>query len=59
MAAIAALGQVASYSYVHVSGERDMKPFSGEVSVDGHSVEDFIEEVECVVRARDLKVNDQ
>ena len=46
MAAIVALGQGASCSYVYIPRERDIKPFTGEVTADG-SVEDFIRSRAC------------
>ncbi|KAL1278988.1 hypothetical protein QQF64_025661 [Cirrhinus molitorella] len=40
-------------SYIYVPRERQTQPFCGEHNKDGRSVEEFIEEVERVLRARD------
>ncbi|XP_028290920.1 uncharacterized protein LOC114454569 [Gouania willdenowi] len=39
-------------SYVYVPRERQIQPFSGDPIKDGRSVDEFIEEVERVIRAR-------
>lgn len=49
MAAISALHQ---RSYVYVPRERHILPYCGDMEKDGRSVDDFIEEVEWVLRAR-------
>lgn len=52
MVAISALSQEPQRSYVLVPRERQITPFSGEYDKDGCSVNDFIEEVERVLYAR-------
>lgn len=46
-------------SYIYVPRERQVQPFSGEYNKDGRSVEEFIEEVERVLRARDQTQEEQ
>ncbi|XP_047676398.1 zinc finger CCHC domain-containing protein 18-like [Tachysurus fulvidraco] len=46
-------------SYLYVPRERQVQPFSGEYNKDGRSVEEFIEEVERVLRARDQTQEEQ
>ena len=59
MATIAALGHEPRRSYVYVPRERTIQPFSGDIIKDGRSVDDFLEEVERVIRARDQNPADQ
>ncbi|KAL1263486.1 hypothetical protein QQF64_006225 [Cirrhinus molitorella] len=56
MAAMSALNQ---RSYVYVPRERHVLPFCGDMEKDGRSVDDFIEEVERVLRARHQSDQDQ
>ncbi len=46
-------------SYIYVPRERQVQPFCGEYNKDGRSVEEFIEEVERVLRARDQTREEQ
>ncbi|KAL1249465.1 hypothetical protein QQF64_020470 [Cirrhinus molitorella] len=46
-------------SYIYVPRERQIQPFCGEYNKDGRSVEEFIEEVERVLRARDQTREEQ
>ena len=59
MATIAALGNEPRRSYVYVPRERTIQPFSGDIIKDGRSIDEFIEEVERVIRARDQIPADQ
>lgn len=52
MEAIASLNNMPNKSYVYVPRERQIQPFSGDPAKDGCSVEEFIEEVDRVIRAR-------
>lgn len=56
MAAISALNQ---RSVVYVPRERHIAPFCGDMEKDGRSVDDFIEEVERVLRSRHQSDQDQ
>lgn len=56
MEAISALNQ---RSYVYVPRERHVAPFCGDVERDGRSVDDFVEEIERVLRARYQSDQDQ
>ena len=58
-ASIAALSQDTQRSYVYVPRERHITPFSGEYDKDGRAVDDFIEEVERVLCARNQSANDK
>lgn len=46
-------------SYTYVPRERQIQPFSGECGTDGSSVEEFIEEVERVLRSREQIADEQ
>ncbi|KAI5626698.1 hypothetical protein C0J50_13742 [Silurus asotus] len=46
-------------SYIYVPRERQVQPFSGEYNKDGRSVEEFVEEVERVLRARNQTQEEQ
>lgn len=50
METIAALGNGSTRSHVYVPRECEIQPFSGDVSKDGWLVDEFIEEVERVIR---------
>ncbi|XP_051952855.1 uncharacterized protein LOC127622804 [Xyrauchen texanus] len=56
MAAISSLNQK---SYVYVPRERHILPYCGDMEKDGRSVDDFIEEVERVLRVRHQSDQDQ
>lgn len=59
IASIADLGQEPQRSYVYIPRERHITPFSGDYEKDGRSVDDFIEEVERVLHARNQSANDK
>ena len=59
LATITALGNEPRRPYVYVPRERTIQPFSGDINKDGRSVDEFIEEVERVIRARDQTPADQ
>lgn len=59
MATIARLNKGPPKSYVYVPRERHISPFSGDLVTDGRSVDDFIEEVERVLRTRNQSPDDQ
>lgn len=59
MATIAELGREPQRSYVYVPRERQITPFSGDYEKDGRTVDDFIEEVERVLQARNQSANDK
>lgn len=46
-------------SYIYVPRERQIQPFSGECGTEGRSVEEFIEEVERVLRSREQTTDEQ
>lgn len=50
---------VSNRAYVYVPRERHITPFSGDVEKDGRSVDNFIEEVEWVLHARNQSASDQ
>lgn len=50
MATIAGLRGEDNRSYVYISRERHIAPFSGDLEKDGRSVDNFIEEIERVLR---------
>lgn len=52
LAALSSLSSASTRSYVYVPRERHIPPFSGDIDKDGRSVDEFIEEVERVVSAR-------
>ena len=54
MAQISTLSNASNRSFVYVPRERPIQPFSGDVVVDGRSVDEFIDEVERAIRARGL-----
>ncbi|XP_049333758.1 uncharacterized protein LOC125801299 [Astyanax mexicanus] len=52
-------GNSSTRSYIYVPRERHIQSFCGEPSKDGRSVEEFIEEVERVLRAREQSQEEQ
>ncbi|XP_065132536.1 uncharacterized protein [Paramisgurnus dabryanus] len=58
-AAIANLSKEPSRSYIYVPRERQIQPFSGDLSKDGRNVDEFIEEVERVLLVRNQSTEDQ
>ncbi|XP_056272346.1 uncharacterized protein LOC130195081 [Pseudoliparis swirei] len=52
MEAIDALNKGANRSYVYVPRERQIQPFSGDAVKDGRSIDEFIEEVDRIIKAR-------
>lgn len=59
MARITALSDGSSRSYVYLPRERPIQPFSGDATVDGRSLEEFIDEVQRGIRTRGLGNDDQ
>lgn len=59
MSTLANMSNVATRSYVYIPRERQLMPFSGDHVKDGQSVDEFIDEVERVIRVRGLNVDDQ
>lgn len=59
MTAISSLNTVPTRSYVYVPRERHIAPFSGDIDKDGKSVDEFIEEVERVLSARNQSAYEQ
>lgn len=59
MSSIASLGDVQTRSIVYIPREKHIVPFSGESGKDVYTVDEFIEEVERVMRARGLRGEDQ
>ncbi|KAL6485918.1 hypothetical protein MHYP_G00053100 [Metynnis hypsauchen] len=57
--AMATIATLSNRSYVYVPRERHIAPFSSEFEKDGRHIDDFIEEVERVLRARNLSDQDQ
>lgn len=50
--AMEAIATLSNRSYVYVPRERQIQPFCGDTDKDGRSVDEFIEEVDRVIRAR-------
>lgn len=46
-------------SYVYVPRERHIRPFTGDIEKDGRTVDEFVDEVEHALRARNLTPNDE
>lgn len=59
MSTLANMSNVASRSYVYIPRERQIVPFSGDYVKDGQSIDEFIDEVERVIRVRGLNTDDQ
>lgn len=59
MAKITALSGGTNRSYVYLPRERPIQPFSGDTTVDGRSVDEFLEEVQRAIRARGLGKDEQ
>lgn len=59
MSTLANMSNVATRSYVYIPRERQIVPFSGDYVKDGQSVDEFIDEVERVIRVRGLNTDDQ
>lgn len=59
MTAISSLNTVPTRSYVYVPRERHVAPFSGGIDKDGRSGDEFIEEVERILAARNQSVPEQ
>ncbi|XP_043983725.1 uncharacterized protein LOC122837437 [Gambusia affinis] len=59
MTVISSLNTEPTRSYVYVPRERHISPFSGDIDKDGRSVDEFIEEVERVISARNQSAPEQ
>ncbi|KAI7807583.1 rap guanine nucleotide exchange factor 6-like [Triplophysa rosa] len=59
MSALSNLSNVSTRSYVYIPRERQIVPFSGDLAKDGQTVDEFIDEVERVIRVRGLNPDDQ
>lgn len=59
MTAISSLNTVPTRSYVYVPRERHIAPLSGDIDKDGKSADEFIEEVERVLSARNQSPSEQ
>lgn len=59
MTSIADLGNAQTRSIVYIPREKHIPPFSGEPGKDVHTVDEFIEEVEHVMRARGMRSEEQ
>ncbi len=59
MSTLANMSNVATRSYVYISREHQVVPFSGDYVKDGQCVDEFIDEVECVIRVSGLNTDDQ
>lgn len=59
MAQIAALSNGTNRSYIYLPRERPIQPFSGDSTVDGRSVDEFLDEIQRAIRARGLGEEDQ
>lgn len=46
-------------TYVYVPRERHISPFTGDVEKDGRTVDEFVDEVERALKARNLTPNDE
>ena len=59
MSTLAGMGNANTRSYVYIPRERQIVPFSGDPGKDGQTVDEFIDEVERVIRGRGLNTEDQ
>lgn len=59
MSTLANMSNVSTRSYVYLPRERQIVPFSGDLSKDSQTVDEFIDEVERVIRVRGLNTDDQ
>ncbi|XP_056303592.1 uncharacterized protein LOC130215772 [Danio aesculapii] len=59
MATLVNMSNANTRSYVYIPRERQIVPFSGNYVKDGQSVDEFIDEVERVIRVRGLNTDDQ
>lgn len=59
VSALANMTNVNTRSYVYIPRERQIVPFSGDLSKDSQNVDEFIEELERVIRVRGLNTEDQ
>lgn len=55
MSTLAGLSTVNTRSYVYIPREKQIVPYSGDASKDCQTVDEFIEEIEQVIRVRGLK----
>lgn len=59
MTVISSLNTEPTKSYVYVPRERHISPFSGDIDKDGRGVDEFVEEVERVISARNQSAPEQ
>lgn len=59
MSTLTNMSNASTRSYVYIPRERQIVPFSGDNVKDGQSVDEFIDEVERVIRIRGLNTDDQ
>lgn len=59
MSTIANFGNAQARSIIYIPREKQIVPFSGELGKDCHTVDEFVDEVERVMRARGLSGEDQ
>lgn len=59
MSTLASLNTVNTRSYVYIPRERQIVPYCGDSSKDGQTIDEFIEELERVIRIRGLSEEDQ
>lgn len=59
ISALANMSSVSTRSYVYIPRERQIIPFSGDAAKDGQTVDEFIDEIDCVIRVRGLNADDQ
>ncbi len=59
MSTLSNMSNVATRSYVYIPRERQIVPFSGDYVKDCQDVDEFIDEVERVIRVRGLNTDDQ
>lgn len=59
MSTLANMNNVNTRSYVYIPREKQIVPFSGDCSKDCQTIDEFIEELERVIRVRGLNTEDQ
>ncbi|KAG1936344.1 interleukin-1 receptor accessory protein-like 1-A [Pimephales promelas] len=59
MATLESLKGGCNKTYVYVPRERHISPFTGDIEKDGRTVDEFIDEVERALRARNMTPNDE
>lgn len=59
LSALANMSNASTRSYVYIPRERQIVPFSGDCGIDNQNVDEFIDEIERVIRVQGLNSADQ